>query len=389
MRDEDPIKLALAVAESIQPDARLFDEQAAYPHSSIEVLRKSGLLKLLVPRRYGGLEADALQLANVMMVLAEADSNVAQIFQIHNYGVAMVNGVNGSEQFVESMNRRVVDGAFITNAFTELSTARVEQFGMTLRPGESGTWLLNGTKFYCTGSLGGDIVYVMAINPELAPRVVFLNTDATGVTISDDWDGMGQRGTGSGTMVFDNVSVPDDHVFAVDHMSTPDSLWGSLGQLMFSSIHVGIARAALKEGLAFVRSKARPWPLSGVEEASRDPYVRLRAGEFEVAVRAAEAAVERAAKVRMKAEQYGGTEWRDRCSVAASEAKWASDRAALLAAGQIFKICGTSAATRDLNLDRHWRNARTLTLHDPLDYKLHLIGDYLLNSSSPPISAYI
>jgi alkylation response protein AidB-like acyl-CoA dehydrogenase len=389
MTDDNPLVLAQELADSIRADARLFDASASYPYSSIETLRGSGLLGLLVPRDHGGMHANALQLANVLKVIAEADSSVAQIFQIHNYGVAMVNGVNGTEDFVAEMNKRIVDGAFITNAFTEVTTSRVEQFGMTLQPGPDGDSILDGTKFYCTGSLGGDIVYVMALDANQEPRVAFVDTDAPGVTIADDWDGMGQRATGSGTMVFEHVRVGGDRVFAVDHMSSPESLWGSLGQLMFSAIHVGIARAALKEGFTFARTKARPWPLSGVDQASRDPYVLLRSGEFEVSLRAAEAALERAARVRMKAEQYGGREWRDRCSVATAEAKWATDRAALLAAGQVFKICGTSSATRDMNLDRHWRNARTLTLHDPLDYKLHLIGNYILNEVAPPISAYI
>ena len=74
-----------------------------------------------------------------------------------------------------------------------------------------------------------------------------------------------------------------------------------------------------------------------------------------------------------------------RASVAVAEAKVLANDIALFASSRLFEFGGASSARTSLNLDRHWRNARTHTLHDPVRWKYHLIGNYVLNDRNPPL----
>ncbi len=165
--------------------------------------------------------------------------------------------------------------------------------------------------------------------------------------------------------------------------------YGAYAQLMHTAIDVGMARGALDEAAAFVRAKARPWFEAGVDQAADDPLLAQRAGELTVAVRAAEtllddagrqldAAEEQRAAGRLGADQAGAT------SIAVAIAKAAADRTAVDTASALFELGGTRSAAASLNLDRHWRNARTHTLHDPVRWKLQHIGRWTLTGTPPP-----
>ncbi len=285
----------------------------------------------------------------------------------------------------------VEDGLFISNAFSEVGSKTVFDYSVSLEPGDDGSWRLNGSKFYCTGSLAGDIFYVLGLRdaePEPQFLVALVECDAAGMTIHDDWSGMGQKTTASGSMDFDNVEVPADCVFKIDHFNTPEALFGNLGQCMFSSIFLGIARAALADACDYVRTRSRPWPHAEVESASEDPYVVHAIGEMQTQVSAADSMLERAVDVRQAALDDLSAESRDRASVAAAQAKIVTGEAALEVSERLFQVCGSGSVLEQFGYDRHWRNARTLTLHDPMAYKIRLVGDYVLNGASPPISVY-
>ena len=198
---------------------------------------------------------------------------------------------------------------------------------------------------------------------------------------------MGQRTTASGTIELNNVRVAPERVFPAPQYSSV-SLSGSQAQLMYSAIFLGIARAALQDSLDYVRARTRPWIHSGVERAVDDPYVLMRVGEMTVAVTAATAVLDHGIEAWLSAASHLSQRTRDAAVVAAAEAKVVTGDTALKVSETLFKVCGTGAVADRYNLGRHWRNARTLTLHDPADYKLRLIGDYVLTGTSPPVSGY-
>ena len=387
-----PVDIARGLGTRLAVGAAARDRDRVFPHEQLAELKASGLCGLWVPEESGGFGGDARDLVRVLVELAAGDPSVAQMYLIHTYGVALINSVHCSAELRESYYGRLVDDdVFITNAFSETSGKTVFDYKVKFDPTDSGDWRISGRKSYCTGSLGGDVFYVLGVcssDREPVFRVALVDRDAAGLTVHDDWTGMGQRTTASGTVEFDDVLLPAALCFDIDHLNTPDSLFGSLGQCMFSAIFTGIARAALSDACEHVRSRSRPWPHADVERACDDPYVLHAAGRMQTLVSAAEAMVERAVDVRHEAIADLSEKTRDRASVAAAEAKIVCGETALEVSELLFQICGTGAVLEEFGLDRHWRNARTLTLHDPAAYKLRLIGDHALNGVAPPISVY-
>ena len=388
----DPVEIARGLAERFREGAVERDRDRRFPHEEVGWLKQSGLPALLLPKEVGGMGGGSRELVHVIAALAEGDSSIAQMYLIHTYGVALIMGVECDEEVRQRYYRRMVeDGMFITNAFSEASGKTVVDYSVKMRKAEDGDWRITGTKSYCTGSLGGDIMYVLGQvdgAPELTFKMGLIECDAPGVTIKDDWTGMGQRTTASGTTVFEDVVIPDEVCFDIAMFATPEAIFGSLGQCMFTALHIGMARDAMRDALEYVRTKSRPWPHSGVEKATDDPYVIATIGEMQIMISASEAMLERAIDVREIAEANTTAATRDAASVAASEAKVVSSRAVLKVAELLFQVCGTGSVVSKYDHDRHWRNARTLTLHDPEAYKVRLVGDWVLNHLSPPISVY-
>ena len=387
-----PVALARELSPRFAADAAERDRDRSFPAAQLEELRKSGLCALYVPTDVGGLGDDIHALTGVLSALAEGDSSIAQMFLIHVYGVALVNGVHCPDEVRNAYYRRLIDdGMIITNAFSEVGGKTVFDYSVSFEPTDSGDWRISGTKFYCTGSMGGDVFYVLGLcpgDPDPIFRVALVERDADGFIINDDWSGMGQRTTASGSVEFNDVVVSSDVVFDIDHFGTPESLFGSLGQCMFASVFTGIAKAALTDACEYVRTRSRPWPHAEVEKATDDPYVIHTIGRMQTLTSSAEAMLERAADVRVEAIAEETAEARDRASVAAAEAKIICGETALEVSELLFQVCGAGAVLEKYGYDRHWRNARTLTLHDPMAYKIRLVGDFALNGTSPPISVY-
>lgn len=386
------VALAVELRDRLRRDAVERDRNRAFPSEEMGWIKESGLCSLFVPESAGGLGGDARDLVHVLTTLSEGDSSIAQMFLIHMYGVALINGVHAPEDVRAEYYRRLVDdGMFISNAFSEVGSKTVFDYSVSLEPNGDDTWTLNGSKYYCTGSQAGDLFYVLGLrqaDPDPEFLIALVEHDAEGLTINTDWSGMGQKTTASGSMAFENVQIADEAVFTIDHFNTPEALFGSLGQCMFSAIFLGIARSALEDACEYVRTKSRPWPHAEVERASDDPYVVHTIGQMQTQVSAAEAMLERAVDVRLAALENLSVEARDGASVAAAQAKIVTGQAALDVSELLFQVCGTGSVREHLGLDRHWRNARTLTLHDPVAYKVKLVGDYVLNGISPPISVY-
>ena len=384
------VAIARAAGERLRVEAADRDRERRFPYAEIADLKQTPLMGLIVPREWGGLGADDRTLCAVLGALAEGDPNVAQMYLIHSYGVMTINAMHYPDAAKERINRRIAAGAWVTNAFSETSGKTVADYSVRMRRGASGDWLVSGTKAYCTGSLAGDLMYVLGVTDDPQPeyRIGIVETSAPGVRIVDDWSAMGQRTTSSGTTIFEDAAVPADLCSTLDHVNVPDSVFGSVGQLMFSAILAGIARNALADAVGYVQTKSRPWIASGVDRAADDPYVISLIGELQIRIAAAEGALQLALAQREATLAALSPATRDLASVAAGQAKALASEAALRNSEQLFQVCGTGAVLGKFNYDRHWRNARTLTLHDPVSYKLRLVGDWLLNGASPPISVY-
>jgi len=224
---------------------------------------------------------------------------------------------------------------------------------------------------------------------------VFVPRNREGVSVLDDWDGMGQRTTASGTTIYDDVLVHEHEVLRIPAFGQRRTHEGAFAQLMHSAIDAGIALAALADAGAYGREQARVLRESGVSSATQDPYVLHTIGEMAIAAHGAEALLGRGAALleQALAASLAGDADANRllgeASIAVAEAKYATTEASIRVSEMLFRIGGASATSRGLNLDRHWRNARTHTTHDPVSYKARAVGDFYLNGNLPPINTKI
>ncbi|MDN2497815.1 SfnB family sulfur acquisition oxidoreductase [Nocardia nova] len=380
------------------------DSARELPHRELDQLSASGLLAVTVPAEFGGADLAPAQVAEVFRLLAAADPNIAQIPHSHFVYLNLLR-LAGTRAQRERYFGRVLAGARIANAQSERSSATIAEIGTTLRPADGGL-RIDGTKFYCTGSLFADLLAVLTRLDDPDGRsgldpgeyIAFLPADTAGVTIVDDWNGIGQRTTGSGTVTLEAVRVTGDQLIPRAAAVRAPTGYGAFAQLLHVAIDVGIARGALDAAAEFVRTESRPWFEAGVDRASEDPLVIQRIGELAVTVAAAEATFEVAGRAvdHVVAQTNSGeldtdtaTAIAAEASIAVATAKITSDRAANEVSAALFEVSGTRSAAADLGLDRFWRNARTHTLHDPVRWKYQHIGRAVLNGTAPPLHGVI
>ena len=385
--DEEALEVAARLAAEFAPGAAERDAQRLLPRAELDRLSESGLLAITVPRRYGGADVRADTLAEVYRLLAEADPNIAQIPHSHVVYLRVL-AQQGDEEQQRYFFGEALAGRRFGNAQSEAGTRHAQDYRTRLVPDGDGGYLLNGEKFYCTGALFAHWVPVLAQLevPGQGDRlhVAYVPRGAPGLEVVDDWTGMGQRLTASGTVRLRNVWVPAERVVPHHLTFTGPQVHGAYAQLLHAAIDVGIAGGALRDAAEFIRTKARPWPDSGCGKAAEDPLLIQRFGELVIAERSARALLAEAGRAVERARHDLTDESAAAASIAVATAKAVADRASVEISNALFELSGTRSSLEEHNLHRHWRNARTHTLHDPVRWKIQHIGRYALNGTLPP-----
>jgi SfnB family sulfur acquisition oxidoreductase len=383
--DAEALAVAADLATRFRGGAAERDARRRLPRAELARLSASGLLAVTVPAEYGGADVRQETLAEIFRLLASADASLAQIPQSHFVYVNVLRR-QGTVDQKDFFFREVLAGRRFGNAQSEAGTQHVQDIRTRLEPdpGGPGSYLLTGVKHYSTGALFADWIPVLARAEDDKLHIAYVPRDAPGVTVVDDWDGMGQRTTASGTVRLDAVPVPADRV--VPHHLTFEGpqLHGAVAQLLHAAIDAGIAAGALAEAVEFVRTKSRPWFESGFETAAEDPLLIQRFGELSIQVRAAEALLATAARSVDAARADLTDDTGAEASIAVAAAKVSAANAAVEVGSALFEVSGTRSARDTLGLHRHWRDARTHTLHDPPRWKVQHIGRYVLNGTRPP-----
>ncbi|CAM2197439.1 Dibenzothiophene monooxygenase [Paraburkholderia kururiensis] len=385
--DEEALAVAHALAERLAQEAAQRDRERRLPHEEIEWFSQSGLWAITVPKAYGGAGATYQTLVEVVKIVAAADPSLGQLPQNH-FGLVDVIALTGTDEQKRHFFGDILRGKRFGNGFSEKGTKNVLDLKTRVtrdRNGDDGGYVVNGTKFYSTGALFAHYVPVLGLDEDRKGWLAYIPKGTPGLTVIDDWSGFGQRTTESGTVVLDNVRVPASHVFPAHRVSDEPTLNGPLSQIIQAAIDAGIAHAALADTLRFVRERSRPWIDSNVERASEDPLTVREVGRLHIDLHAADALLDRAARTLDEIAAQPVTTEDDvaRASVAVGEAKVLTTEIALLASEKLFELAGTQSTLEEHNLDRHWRNARTHTLHDPVRWKYHLVGNYYLNGVKP------
>lgn len=379
--DAEALDVAARLATGFARDSAARDRDRILPWDELERFSASGLWGITVPKAYGGAGVSLVTLARVTAVIAAADGSLAQIPQNHFYALEVLrSGGDTAQQAL--FYRKALAGERFGNALAEITHRDFQRRTRLIR--DAGGLKVDGQKFYCTGAIYAHWIPTLAVDDAGTQQLVFVPRSAPGVTVTDDWDGFGQRVTGSGSVSFDRVVVAPDWVVPFQASFERPTPIGPLAQLIHAAIDLGIGQGALAETLPFIRDRARPWIDAKVERAADDPLLLAAIGEVSLRLTAAEALVERAGAAVDAAIAEATEQSVAAASIAVAEARVLTTKAALLATTKLFELTGTSATLASDNLDRYWRNARTHTLHDPLRWKYHAVGNYYLNATPPP-----
>jgi SfnB family sulfur acquisition oxidoreductase len=380
----DALGVAADLAADFATGAARRDAERILPAAELDRLSRAGLLAITVPAEYGGAQLPVRVVTEVVRLLSAADPNIGQIPHSHFVYVNQLRLQGTGAQQVRLFDE-VLRGRRFGNAQSEPNTKHVRDFRTTLRPDGTGRWRLDGRKFYATGALLADWIPVLAhLGPDGPLHVAWVGRSAPGVEVIDDWDAVGQRTTASGSVVLTDVAVTDEFITPYASTFETPQTYGAFAQVLHAAIDAGIARAALTDAAAFVRDVSRPYPDAGVERAADDPLVVQALGEVELAVRGAEALLAEAAASIDRAEADLTPQTTGAASLAVAAARAATAAVAVQAGSRLFEVAGTRSAAAKLNLDRHWRNARTHTLHDPAAWKVQHLGHWAIDGTLPP-----
>jgi len=379
--DAEALEIAEQFAEQFKTTAVERDAKRILPYTEIDALSHSGLWAITVPKQYGGAEVSSHTVAKVIALLSGADGSIGQIPQNHFYALEVLRNT-GTEAQKQRLYGEVLNGTLFGNALAEFKTKTSTHKQTNIRPHENG-YLIQGEKFYCTGSLFAHRIPTLVLDDAGREYLAFVKSGSQGLKLVDDWSGFGQKTTGSGTVKFDQVFVDADDIIPFDTAFLQPTLVGPFAQIMHASIEVGIARAAFEESLQRVH-QARPWIDSTVESANQDPLTIYELGRIAVDVRASEVLLKQAAQSIDAAKIETTPESIAKASIDVAKVRAHSTDIALKASSKLIELAGSRGSQSQDGLDRFWRNARVHTLHDAARWKYYFIGNYVLNGVLPP-----
>ncbi|ENX38281.1 SfnB family sulfur acquisition oxidoreductase [Acinetobacter sp. NIPH 2100] len=384
--DQEALAVAHRLAATFAQEAAKRDHERKLPLQEIQQYSASGLWGINIPKQFGGAGVSYKTLAEVVTIISSADSSLGQIAQNHWAFLEHIR-LDASLEQQQFFFAQVLAGKRLGNAFSEKNSKTVADLTTKIEFKDDYA-VISGQKFFATGALLAHWIPVVAVSDDAKVFAALVPQHTSGLTIVNDWSSFGQRTTASGSVQLDHVRVDLKYVVPIHQAFERPTAAGAISQIIQSAVDAGIARGAIEETIGYVREYARPWIDSGLEQASDDPYTISNIGELKIKLRAAEAVLALAGEAIDRALANPTEEAVTEATLITAESKVLTTEIALLAANKLFELSGTRSTLSELNLDRHWRNARTHTLHDPVRWKYNLVGNYYLNGVALPRHAW-
>lgn len=361
------------------------------PLIPLKQLSDHGLGAITIPKTEGGQGAGYQTTLRMLMDLAAVDANLAHIWRSHLAFVEYLKLLPDQTRRT-TWWQRILQGQWGGSALSARYDA--EHHNQTIvRWDDTGTLRITGEKYYTTGTLAADWTLVSAtLETSLANAIlrrrrragatglqladvtealVVVRVQQPRVQVKDDWDGFGQRMTATGTLTMHDAGVEALIDFDRDHDFVPVFHEASLVALM-----AGVGRAALRDGVSQMRRRTRVFNTSTGEIPRTDSQMLGIIGELSAELSAGEELV-RATGRELDAGHF------HEATLAAQRASVMVPKLVLDISTRIFDTLGASATSTTRELDRHWRNARTLATHDPAVFKERMLGDWEVNGVAP------
>ena len=383
---QTPLEIAQQLAQQFAETAAERDKAGGNPKFERDLIRQSGLLGLSIPQQYGGQGADWKTIFQTIQIIAQVDSSLAHVYGFHHLLIATVQLFSQAEQYQSWFEQTVKQNLFWGNTLNPLDRRT------TAQQISENEFIFQGDKSFCSGSMDSDILLCSAYNDEAKLLIGVIPTVREGVSLLGDWNNMGQRQTDSGNSHFEQVKIHKDELLLnPGPLSTPySSLRPLIAQLIFVHLFLGVAEGAFELAKETVQSQ-KAWSKSLVENAVNDPFNQKHFAEFYVQLESVRLLTNKAIETLQHAWNQAENltaEQRGEVSIAIATAKIAATNTSLYITQNIFQVMGARATTAQLNIDRFWRNVRTQTLHDPIDYKYQEVGEWVLTDKVPDPSFY-
>lgn len=379
--------------EQIAEGAAERDRSGELPYQQIADLAAAGFGAVRVPVSHGGAGATLPELFELFVDLAAADSNIAQALRAH-FAFVEDRLIAAPGAGRDKWLARFVAGELVGNSWTEVGTVTVGDVITKVSPDGEGGFKINGTKYYSTGSIFADWLDTYAERTDTGKRVIAaVNRHQPGVELADDWDGFGQRTTGTGTSTFTDAIVAEEDLIDFD---TRFKYQTAFYQQVLLAVLAGSAKAAERDFAAELKARKRTFSHAAANVAAEDPQLLQVIGEVSAAAFAAAGTVERVSRslqgayesaLALQAGEISVEEdeaANDAAELASAQAQVVLTPLVLNAISHAFDALAASATSVSKNLDRHWRNARTAGNHNPWVFKARLIGDLAVNGTELP-----
>lgn len=387
IEQKDYQAIATSLSGELKASAVERDLRAGIPEEEIQRLRETGLLPLVVPSNYGGGGATWTEAFQVIRELSQADGSIGQLYGNH-LNLTTLGHVAGTPAQAERFYRETAQkNLFWGNAInTRDSRLKIAPEGNDFRA--------DGIKAFGTGVIEADYRVFAAVQDGVELPIFFvIPKDREGLVYNDDWDNIGQRRTASSSFTFNHVLIKADEILGPPLV--PDGAFGTflgiIAQLTKTYVYLGIAEGAFEAAKEYTTTRTRSWITSGVDTANQDPYILYHYGELWVGLKSAIALADQTAQAVQAAWEQGDSltfAERGEVAIAVSAAKALATKVGLEITSRIFEVMGTRSTATKYGFDRYWRDLRTFTLHDPVDYKLRDIGNWLLNDELPVVTQY-
>ena len=383
---QSAIEIAQKLAKTFAETAAERDKQGGNPKAERDLIRQSGLLGLSIPQVFGGQGADWKTIFKTIQTIAQVDSSLAHVYGFHHLLIATVQLFAQKEQYSTWFEQTTEQNLFWGNTLNPLDKRT------TVQQISADEYIFHGDKSFCSGSIDSDILLCSGFNAQNKLLIGVIPTERDGVSFLGNWNNMGQRQTDSGTSHFEQVKIHENELLLnPGPLSTPySSLRPLIAQLIFVHLFLGVAEGAFEVASETVQQQ-KAWSKSLVENAVNDPFTQKHFAEFYVQLEGIRLLANKAVETLQKAWDIGESldaEQRGEVSIAIATAKIAATNTSLYITQNIFQVMGARATTAKLNLDRFWRNVRTQTLHDPIDYKYQEVGEWVLTGKVPDPSFY-
>lgn len=381
-----PLDIAKQLAQIFADTAAERDKQGGNPKRERDLIRQSGLLGLSIPVEFGGQGADWVTIFKTIQTLAQVDSSLAHVYGFHHLLIATVQLFAQPEQYQEWFKQTAQQNLFWGNTLNPLDKRT------TATQISEHEYIFHGDKSFCSGSIDSDILLCSGFNAANQLLIGVIPTAREGVSFLGDWNNMGQRQTDSGSTHFEQVKIHRNELLLnPGPLSTPySSLRPLIAQLIFVHLFLGVAEGAFETARQAVQTQ-KAWSKSLADNAVNDPFTQKHFAEFYVQLESVRLLAQKAVETLQKAWDIGESldaAQRGEVSIAIATAKISATNTSLYVTQNIFQVMGARATTAQLNLDRFWRNVRTQTLHDPIDYKYQEVGEWVLTNKVPDPSFY-